>query len=84
MGFLQITLRALIEESNILLQMWDQNNKGHRKNPGAGRTWRIQRGEKKYPAQNRKPSVGHTAELGYQFFSEEKTDQHQNPPMYNV
>lgn len=29
MGFLQITLRALIEESNILLQMWDQNNKGH-------------------------------------------------------
>lgn len=27
--FLQIALKAHIEERNILVQMWNQNNKGH-------------------------------------------------------
>lgn len=42
MGSLQIALRAL-RESNIFLQMWDQNNEGHRKkNLRARRGWMIQ------------------------------------------
>lgn len=29
MGFLEIALRALREESNILVQLWNQNNEAH-------------------------------------------------------
>lgn len=73
MGFLQIALRALREESNILVQLWNQNNEAH--------TGRIQelvelRQHKEKIIIQHRPHYW----VVYQFPSEEKTGPHQNHP----